>query len=250
MGITASDIKSALINFGAYRTFRHVQRLLSSEKSLAFSRRQAFFRSVVPKSSMCFDVGANIGSLSEIFLSNGYKVVAFEPQDICRRELKARCSHFPNFDVMECALAGEEGSKTLHLRANSGQASMVEDWEGEKSGSISVPVSTLDAQMLRWGRPYYCKIDVEGFEWEVLGGLSQSIPLLSIEYHTSEAGLLEASRCLERLKSIGFTRVNVLPEQEYVFALQEWQPIDAMIVNLKQILPSDRALPFGELFVS
>jgi FkbM family methyltransferase len=248
--MTVASIKSALISAGAYRLFRSAQRQLSAKKSTAFAQRKKFFSSEIPAGSLCFDVGANIGSLSEIFLSSGFKVVAFEPQDICRRELKARCAHFPNFNVMECALGAEEGSKTLHLRANSGQASMVEDWEGEKSGSVGVPLSTLDKQMLRWGRPYYCKIDVEGFEWDVLSGLSQSVSLLSIEYHTSEKGLAEASKCLQRLKDIGFTKVNVLPEEEYKFALSDWQPIDSMISNLKQILPNDRALPFGELFVS
>jgi FkbM family methyltransferase len=245
-----SSAKSALISVGAYRTFRSTQRLLFRSERLAFEHRKHFFNSVVPEGSLCFDVGANIGSLSEIFLSNGFSVVAFEPQAVCRRELKARCANFANFNVMECALGSEEGSKTLNLRANSGQASMVEDWEGERSGSVSVVVSTLDAQIQRWGRPFYCKIDVEGFEWDVLSGLSESLPLLSIEYHTSDKGIAEACRCLQRLKAIGFSKVNLLPEGEFKFALTEWQPIDRMINNLKTLLPTDRKLPFGELFIA
>jgi hypothetical protein len=118
----------------------------------------------------------------------------------------------------------------------------------ENSGSIGVAVSTLDAQILRWGRPHYCKIDVEGFEWDVLNGLSQSVPLLSIEYHVSDKGIAEATRCLHRLKAIGFTKMNVLPEEEYKFALKAWQPIDSMIANLKTKLPQNLAHPFGELF--
>jgi FkbM family methyltransferase len=181
-----SSVKSILISAGAYRIFRSTQRLLFRSQRLAFEQRRQFFSSVVPEGSLCFNVGANIGSLSDIFLSNGFSVVAFEPQAVCRRELEARCANFANFNVMECALGSEEGSKTLNLRANSDQASMVEDWEGERSGSVCVVVSTLDAQIQRWGRSFYCKIDVEGFEWDVLSGLSKGLSLLSIEYHTSD----------------------------------------------------------------
>lgn len=53
-----------------------------------------------------------------------------------------------------------------------------------------VQVVTLDDLIKEYGLPKYCKIDVEGFEWKVLKGLTRPIPYVSIE----------AGRTEERLK--------------------------------------------------
>ena len=54
------------------------------------------------------------------------------------------------------------------------------------TSSIRVPVTTLDQLILRYGRPYYCKVDVEGYEVEVFRGLTQPIPMISFEIHAKE----------------------------------------------------------------
>ena len=45
-----------------------------------------------------------------------------------------------------------------------------------------VPVTTLDALIERHGVPSFVKVDAEGFEEEVLQGLSRSIKALSFEF--------------------------------------------------------------------
>jgi hypothetical protein len=47
-----------------------------------------------------------------------------------------------------------------------------------------VNVATLDSLIDEFGVPDYAKIDVEGFDLEVLRGLSRPIPLLSFEYNS------------------------------------------------------------------
>jgi hypothetical protein len=43
-------------------------------------------------------------------------------------------------------------------------------------------VTTLDALVAEHGEPAFCKIDVEGFELDVLRGLSRPVRALSFEY--------------------------------------------------------------------
>ena len=43
-----------------------------------------------------------------------------------------------------------------------------------------VPVDTLDHLMARFGRPSFIKIDVEGFEDQVVAGLSRPVPEMSV----------------------------------------------------------------------
>jgi FkbM family methyltransferase len=44
-----------------------------------------------------------------------------------------------------------------------------------------VSVTTLDELIRLYSRPDYLKIDIEGFEWPAIQGLSQKIPIISFE---------------------------------------------------------------------
>jgi FkbM family methyltransferase len=67
--------------------------------------------------------------------------------------------------------------------------------------TVEVEVTTLDLLIKKHGLPYFCKIDVEGFETKVLKGLSQPIPILSFEFLSTR----HKSRvtCLKYLNSQG-----------------------------------------------
>jgi hypothetical protein len=77
---------------------------------------------------------------------------------------------------------------------------------------IPVTVTTLDALIARYGKPAFCKIDVEGSEWDVLRGLSQPLPALSFEY--LPATIETALDCIARLSQLG--------EYEYNWRVSEW----------------------------
>ena len=66
--------------------------------------------------------------------------------------------------------------------------------------AVEVEVVTLDDLITAHGPPAFCKVDVEGFEAEVLSGLSRPVPALSFEYlpPAHEAGLAALAE-VERL---------------------------------------------------
>ena len=75
-------------------------------------------------------------------------------------------------------------------------------WEGQVWDSrIEVEVTTLDALIVRHGEPRFVKIDVEGFEPEVLRGLSTPIPALSFEFTTIQRAAAET--CIDLLATLG-----------------------------------------------
>ena len=78
------------------------------------------------------------------------------------------------------------------------------DYQWDKT--IKVEVTTLEAVIQKHGVPKYCKIDVEGYEWEVLQGLKSLVPNLSFGY-TIEF-MDTAKRCVEHLQNLGYVYFN------------------------------------------
>lgn len=87
-------------------------------------------------------------------------------------------------------------------------ASLRTDWPWLiKTAEIGVETTKLDDLIEQYGRPTYCKIDVEGSELLVLLGLSQPLSYISFEYHVSEPE--RAEDCLRVLSRLGRFQVNM-----------------------------------------
>jgi hypothetical protein len=66
----------------------------SALAAIGARRRRArglhFYRRFIPHGGLCFDIGANVGDRSELFLTLGAHVVAVEPQARCAEALHRR----------------------------------------------------------------------------------------------------------------------------------------------------------------
>jgi hypothetical protein len=101
---------------------------------------------------------------------------------------------------------------------------------------ISVPLVSLDELIARHGEPQFCKIDVEGFEYEVLTGLSQPLAALSFEYIPAAAA--RAIACIERTTALGDYHFRHSRVETHRWADREWLGPQAMI-DILTALPSD-----------
>jgi hypothetical protein len=86
----------------------------------------------------------------------------------------------------------------------------------------TVQITTLNNLISKFGTPKFCKIDVEGYEYEVLRGLSSKVPYMSIEFMTPENADV-VRNCLRHLNSIDSKiLINVSLEDTLVFHWENW----------------------------
>lgn len=143
------------------------------------------------------DIGANKGDFAihaALVVEEKGKVVAFEPEpENCKWIRKSiKKSNLHNIVVEEAAIGEDDGSLNLFIGEKSGWHSLVTSEQNIKKESISVKVHSLDRYLEMNNIPNLkaIKIDVEGFEKEVLFGahktLSQNEGLvLFIDIHPS-----------------------------------------------------------------
>jgi hypothetical protein len=93
--------------------------------------------------------------------------------------------------------------------------------------SIPVHVTTLDALVEEHGVPAFCKIDTEGYDLQVLQGLSRPIPALSFEYVPPALDLVRA--CLGRLSELGAYEYNWSAGESMRLQWTDW--VDAVGVT-------------------
>ena len=218
-------------------------------------RLRRFYAPLIRPGDLCFDVGTHVGNRVAAWTRLGARVVAVEPQAHLMVWLRRRYGRVPGVTLIEAAVGAAEGAATLHLDPrNLTVASLSPDWIATVARDVAfsrvrwraaepVRLTTLDALIAAHGRPALCKIDVEGFEAEVLRGLSQPLPLVSFEY--LPATITVAHTCLEQLAALGEYEFNWFPGESHRWASPVWLDMPAMTAQL-DTLAAGRAS--GDIF--
>ena len=207
-------------------------------------RRQLtrFYAAFIRPGDLCFDLGAHVGSRLRAWLPLGARIVAVEPQPACMALLRRWFGHDPRITLLEQAIGATPGGAELFVSPRTPTVSSLSSaWIAavrQERGfaavrwneRVPVTVTTLDALIARYGVPAFCKIDVEGYELEVLHGLSQPIPALSFEYLPA---CLDAARAsVARLTALGPYEFNGSVGETQRLLSPVWLDADACLAWL------------------
>jgi FkbM family methyltransferase len=177
-------------------------------KSYWFHRKQReaetmhLFEQLIPPGATVLDVGGHIGYIALYFASlvgpTG-RIYCFEPGANNLPYLRENVGSHPNVTIIEHGVGARNEIRSFYLEDVTGQNnSFVKDFEVFKSNrafayasnvtiqEVTVEVITLDDFCRVEGiRPSFVKVDVEGFELEVLEGASEVLrdlrPMLMVE---------------------------------------------------------------------
>ena len=172
------------------------------------------------------DIGANIGTITADMARKAAHVYAFEPHPDNLKELYARCGDMENVTIIEGAAGNRNGSfKLFPCATNPGGHTMSEivaepkTWDHDPGTWMMVKEIRGDDFVAGLGankRVGLIKIDVEGYECQVLEGLVQTLknhrPILALETHQT----IDLTRLGELLKGYQIQGGDLKVDSAYV----------------------------------
>jgi len=179
--------------------------------------------------SLILDVGANQGQTALKFLKGGYagRILSFEPIPTAFSVLKSRSGNFKNWTAIETAIGSEMGEVDVFVAGNIESSSvlkMLDTHTKAAPGSAGTEVQKAKLQTLNSFFPksiqatdqIFLKIDVQGYEPQVLLGADKILPLVKIlQIELSLVPLYDGApdykEVICKLEEMGFQLFSLLP---------------------------------------
>jgi FkbM family methyltransferase len=177
-------------------------------------------------SNLIYDIGFHKGEDTGYYLYLGYNVIGVDADpgmtERAHETFKSACDS-GKLEVLNLAVSDEDG-KTAELNISewsywNSLKKDIANRDGKAKSTVSVPTTRLDTLMRKYGVPYYCKIDVEGFDALAAATLLNSGMLpefISVETEcvgdSEELNDAEALRTLDVLYSLGYNRFKLVDQ--------------------------------------
>jgi FkbM family methyltransferase len=210
------------------------------------SKEVSFYRSVLNgfrPGDLIFDVGANVGDKTDIFLRLGARVLAVEPDKAAQQVLRQRFLGFrfrqKPVVIVGKAVSDKHAVETMWIDGpGSALNTLSQKWvktivndKARFSNSIDnlefaqrerIETISLEELIETHGSPFFIKVDVEGHEPSVLRGIRRPVPYVSFEVNLPEFRVegLECTDLLARLAADG--KFNYAVNCQRGLALDQW----------------------------
>ena len=177
-----------------------------------------------------YDIGGHVG-LYAVFLAKAVgssgKVYTFEPDPSNLAHLKSNLelNQLSSVTIFNKALGDEPGQGQLHVGPASGNRSLLFDYKNGESVSVDIIQGDEFAEAQGLPIPKLVKIDVEGFEFNVIKGLKSILShsdckVLSCEIHpTMLPDNVSKDDVVNIIKECGFQGVKLVAGEEVFYSI-------------------------------
>lgn len=162
---------------------------------------------------LIFDIGANRGDFSQKYFDT-CTVVAVEPNSSLIECLKQRFVSSKVF-IEPCAVSDKISTIDFFICSIDQQSSCNKNWlttmrykNDGISNTVHVVATTLDSLIEKYGEPFHIKIDVEGYELEVVSGLSKRVGSIQFEYIIENFEDMSVP-VIQKLQQLGYDKFYV-----------------------------------------
>ncbi|HXS35857.1 MAG TPA: FkbM family methyltransferase [Flavipsychrobacter sp.] len=173
---------------------------------------------------LIYDIGSNTGEDTLFYLTQGYRVIAIDADPSIIEGCKKRFKNYGDRAIfLNYAISDTDNTTVdLFLNNDSAKSSLIAD-VGERQNNfkkiVKVKTITLRTLMEQYGIPYYCKIDIEGYDpvaIKSLKGTSEIPKYISAEAECksdedkfSEDGIFDS---LDALKGAGYKKFKLVDQ--------------------------------------
>lgn len=193
------------------------------------------------------DLGANQGQFaiaSAKIFGESTEIISFEPDPSVAKILQKNVKGLP-VEVKVCAVGSLPGTGDLFVNSDSqvssllplGESRLVDFPNSVVKGKIQVPIVSLDNMFLtrKLSTPILLKIDVQGFEYEVITGASNFLKrvkwiVIEVSFSDLYKGEADFTSILKLLDDYGFHFLRPL-NMHFSPKTGEVMEMDALFVN-------------------
>jgi len=196
---------------------------------------------------LLFDIGCSRGDWIAANYSTIDNFVGVEANKDAYISARERFNDDENVDILHYLVSDIDYKLIPFYLAvtGNGEVSTASEWWTKHSRHIETgrwrePVNvqsiTLDTLILRYGMPDHIKVDVEGYEYNALRGLTQKAGMISFEW--AEEQDKEIYKCVDYLYHLGYRQFNWHGGDEYNYCPGKWMDYNGMIKAIeKELLP-------------
>ena len=180
----------------------------------------ALVKSIIAEGDVVINIGANLGYytlMESKFAGSAGKVYAIEPNPQSVEILKhnVQINGLKNVEVFSMSIGDKDGTGKLNISRKSNWCSMSRHKSKAFVGSVDVTVVSVDSFIKDRARPDFIRMDVEGYEYEIIKGMRSLMARdgrlgLLIEVHAEFLGADKTRSLLKVLKENGFKAKKVI----------------------------------------